>query len=50
MKLAYLVSEYPKRSHTFIRREIVELRKRGVNIHIFSIRKPNKSELLCEQD
>lgn len=50
MKLAYLVSEYPKRSHTFIRREIVELRKRGANINIFSIRKPNKSELLCEQD
>ncbi len=50
MKLAYLVSEYPKRSHTFIRREIAELRKRGAKIHIFSIRRPSKSELICEQD
>ncbi len=39
MKIAYLVSEYPAPSHTFIRREIAALRERGVDIATFSIRK-----------
>ncbi len=50
MKVAYLISEYPKRSHTFIRREIAELRRRGVDIHVLAIRRPELSELLCEHD
>jgi colanic acid/amylovoran biosynthesis glycosyltransferase len=37
-KIAYLVSEYPKVSHSFIRREIVALEKRGWSITRFSIR------------
>jgi glycosyltransferase involved in cell wall biosynthesis len=49
-KLAYLTSEYPARSHTFIRREIYELRKRGLRIDVMAIRRPRKSSLLCEQD
>lgn len=40
MKLAYLTTEYPAVSHTFIRREILELEKRGHQILRFSIRKP----------
>jgi glycosyltransferase involved in cell wall biosynthesis len=38
--IAYLVSEYPSASHTFIRREIAELRKRGFTIAPFSVRAP----------
>jgi glycosyltransferase involved in cell wall biosynthesis len=37
-KLAYLVSQYPKISHSFIRREILELEKRGWQIFRLSIR------------
>jgi glycosyltransferase involved in cell wall biosynthesis len=38
--VGYLVSEYPAKSHTFIRREIDALRMHGVPIRIFSIRRP----------
>lgn len=37
MKLAYLVSEYPAVSHTFIYREIQGLRRKGMLIHTFSV-------------
>jgi colanic acid/amylovoran biosynthesis glycosyltransferase len=37
-RIAYLISEYPKPSHTFIRREIAALRRVGVDIVPFSIR------------
>lgn len=50
MKLAYYISEYPSRSHTFIRREIAELRKRGLRIVVFSTRKCNENELISDQD
>ncbi|MCX4188422.1 glycosyltransferase family 4 protein [Methylophaga sp. OBS4] len=42
MKLAYLTTEYPAVSHTFIRREILELERRGHIVKRFSIRKPEK--------
>lgn len=32
MKIAYLINQYPKVSHSFIRREIIELEKQGVPI------------------
>jgi glycosyltransferase involved in cell wall biosynthesis len=38
--VAYLVSQYPLISHTFIEREIEGLRKLGVPVHTFSIRQP----------
>lgn len=50
MTLAYLISQYPARSHTFIRREIAELRRRGATIHVFAIRKPPADALLSDQD
>lgn len=37
-RLAYLVSQYPKVSHSFIRREILALEQRGWQIARFSIR------------
>ena len=38
-RLAYLTTEYPKVSHTFIRREIQELERRGYDITRISIRR-----------
>lgn len=37
-RIAYIVSQYPAPSHTFIRREIEALRKRGLSIVPISIR------------
>lgn len=37
-RIAYIISEYPAPSHTFIRREIAELRRRGLAIDAISIR------------
>lgn len=38
LRLAYLTTEYPKVSHTFIRREIVELERRGHYVLRLAIR------------
>jgi glycosyltransferase involved in cell wall biosynthesis len=38
MKLAYLVNQYPRVSHTFIRREIAALEDAGLEVARFSIR------------
>jgi colanic acid/amylovoran biosynthesis glycosyltransferase len=38
MNIAYLVNQYPKTSHSFIRREIVALEAAGLSISRFSIR------------
>jgi colanic acid/amylovoran biosynthesis glycosyltransferase len=38
MRIAYLVNQYPKVSHTFVRREILALEARGVQVERFSIR------------
>jgi colanic acid/amylovoran biosynthesis glycosyltransferase len=39
MEIAYLTSEYPAVSHTFIKREVTALRRRGVSVHTFSVRR-----------
>lgn len=41
MRVAYLISEYPKVSHSFIRREIAALERQGVDILRFAIRGPS---------
>lgn len=38
MRVAYLVNQYPKVSHSFIRRELLALEKQGVTVERFSIR------------
>lgn len=43
MKLAYLISSYPAVSHTFILREIQQLRLLGFTIHTASINTPGQS-------
>jgi glycosyltransferase involved in cell wall biosynthesis len=38
IKLAYLTNRYPKVSHSFIRREVLALERRGVAVERFSVR------------
>ncbi|MBN8501496.1 MAG: glycosyltransferase family 4 protein [Sphingomonadales bacterium] len=49
-RIGYLVSEYPAPSHTFIRREIDVLRRKGLNIATFSIRRPAMNSRLGVED
>ncbi|HEV8003475.1 MAG TPA: glycosyltransferase [Planctomycetaceae bacterium] len=49
MRVAYLVNQYPKVSHTFIRREILALEQLGVVVERISIRKCGE-ELVDAQD
>jgi glycosyltransferase involved in cell wall biosynthesis len=49
MRIAYLINEYPKVSHSFVRREIEALERRGVEVEIFSIR-PWSSDLTDPAD
>lgn len=44
MRVAYLASQYPATSHTFIRREVEALRRRGIEVQTFSIRPPGANE------
>lgn len=44
-RLAYLTSQYPATSHTFIRREVEAVRALGVSLETFSIRAPSASEV-----
>jgi colanic acid/amylovoran biosynthesis glycosyltransferase len=49
LTIAYLVNQYPAPSHSFIRRGIIGLRRAGVSVRAFSIRRyPDK--LLSESD
>lgn len=50
MPIAYLVGRYPAITHTFILREIQELRRQGMRIDTFSIWGSPKSDLLAEID
>lgn len=42
MRLAYLVNQYPKTSHSFVRREIRALEEQGFGIERFAIRRPDE--------
>ena len=42
MKLAYLLSEYPTLGHTYLLREVRQLRKLGWDIQTISVRQPGK--------
>ncbi len=43
MKVAYLVNQYPKISHVFIRREILALEREGFEVERFSIRRSSEA-------
>jgi len=49
MVVAYLVNQYPKISHTFIRREIAAVERAGVTVVRFSIR-PAPEQLTSAED
>jgi len=49
MAIAYFINQYPKVSHSFIRREILALEAQGIPIHRFSIRACD-AELVDEAD
>lgn len=38
MKIAYLVNQYPKVSHSFIRREILALERQGFDVQRYALR------------
>ena len=38
MKIAYLINQYPKVSHSFIRREILALERQGFEVERFALR------------
>ena len=50
MKLAYLSSRYPAVSHTFIMREVLGLRGRGVEVDTFTVRRVTPDHLLTDTD
>jgi glycosyltransferase involved in cell wall biosynthesis len=49
-RVAYLSAEYPKVSHTFIMREIDALRRRGLEVDTFTVRRTPPGGLLSEAD
>ncbi len=49
MKVGYLVNQYPKVSHTFIRREIAALEAMGANVQRYSVR-PSPDKLVDDDD
>ncbi|WP_323843799.1 glycosyltransferase [Microbulbifer magnicolonia] len=50
MRIAFLTSQYPATSHTFIRREVAELRDCGMDIRTYSIRPPGPGERSAEEE
>jgi glycosyltransferase involved in cell wall biosynthesis len=50
MKVAYLINQYPKISHSFIRREILALEELGVVVERISVRPIAQTDLADEAD
>lgn len=49
MKIAYITTSFGSLSHTFIRREVIELRNLGMDISLFGIH-PDRAKELSEED
>src|SRR4051812_11789043 len=49
-RVAYVVAEYPKVSHTFVMREVDALRALGVSVETVTIRPTPESGLYSEAD
>jgi colanic acid/amylovoran biosynthesis glycosyltransferase len=50
VRIAYLCAQYPAISHTFVLREVEALRRRGLTIDTFSVRRTNPNQLLAAAD
>ncbi|MEC9374392.1 MAG: glycosyltransferase family 4 protein [Planctomycetota bacterium] len=48
MTIGYLTSVYPRASDTFIRGEVEELRGLGHTVHTFSVRRPDKDQIVSD--
>ncbi|MEL6381815.1 MAG: glycosyltransferase family 4 protein [Cyanobacteria bacterium J06626_18] len=49
MKIGYLTGEYPRATDTFIQREVLQLRKQGIGVQTFAIRRPGDDHLVGEE-
>lgn len=49
MRLAYFTNTYPRATDTFIRREVVGLRKRGFDVRTYSVRKSGSDHDVDEE-
>lgn len=49
MKLAYFTNTYPRATDTFIRREVIGLRKRGFDVKTYSVKKSGASHDVDEE-
>ena len=50
IRMAYLVSRYPSVSHTFILREVRQLRKQGFAIEVASVNEPDREQARMTAD
>jgi glycosyltransferase involved in cell wall biosynthesis len=50
LRVAYLTQPYPHVSHTFVLSEVAALRRRGVDVHTFSVRRTPADALLSDAD
>lgn len=50
MKIAYLVNQYPKVSHSFIRREILALERQGFEVERFAVNNMGIGDLVDQDD
>ncbi|ACK73634.1 glycosyl transferase group 1 [Gloeothece citriformis PCC 7424] len=46
MRIAYLTGEYPRATDTFIQREVTGLRKQGIEVHTFSVRRTGDEHMV----
>ena len=49
MRVAYLTGEYLRPTHTFIQREVEELRSAGVEVHTFSVRSTAAADIVSPE-
>ena len=49
LRVAYLNTQYPSLSHTFIEREVQAIRAQGIDARTFSIRKPRSIDQLSDR-
>src|SRR6476620_10990161 len=49
-RIGYLTDHYPALSHTFIRREALAVRARGLHVSTFSVHKATGQNVLAEAD
>jgi len=50
MRIAYLVGRYPAITHTFILREVQQLRRHGIEIDTYSVWRTSEHDLLAQAD